>query len=114
MFLSPRLPYASLSPELASDPTLGYGRRGVERLPKDGYVLRSRTAKDRSYRSGAFLNWLVTGGCGFIGTALIRSLLEEGGHRVRVVDNLVVGAREDLASVCEFQEGPGDGPVTLG
>ena len=27
------------------------------------------------------MNWLVTGGCGFIGTALIRSLMEEGGRR---------------------------------
>ena len=60
------------------------------------------------------MNWLVTGGCGFIGTALIRSLMEEGGHGVRVVDNLVVGTRKDLASVCEFEEGPGEGPVTSG
>ena len=60
------------------------------------------------------MNWLVTGGCGFIGTALIRSLIEEGGHGVRVVDNLAVGAREDLASVCEFAEGPGEGPITSG
>jgi UDP-glucose 4-epimerase len=60
------------------------------------------------------LNWLVTGGCGFIGTALIQSLMEEGGHGVRVVDNLVVGTREDLASVCEFAEGSGEGPITSG
>ncbi len=50
------------------------------------------------------MNWLVTGGCGFIGVALIRSLVEEGGHAVRVVDNLSVGEREDLARVCEFVE----------
>jgi UDP-glucose 4-epimerase len=50
------------------------------------------------------VNWLVTGGCGFIGVALIRSLLNEGGHSVRVVDNLAVGTREDLAAVCEFTE----------
>jgi len=60
------------------------------------------------------LNWLITGGCGFIGTALIRSLMEEGGHGVRVVDNLAVGTREDLASVHEFAEGPGEGPITSG
>lgn len=60
------------------------------------------------------MNWLITGGCGFIGTALIRSLVEEGGHGVRVVDNLAVGTREDLASVCEFTEGPGEGPVSPG
>src|SRR5215218_10308958 len=35
------------------------------------------------------VNWLVTGGCGFIGTALIRSLMEEGGHAARGVDVIV-------------------------
>lgn len=50
------------------------------------------------------VNWLVTGGCGFLGTALIRSLLDEGGHAIRVVDDLSVGTREDLGSVCEFVE----------
>jgi len=51
------------------------------------------------------LNWLITGGCGFLGTALIRCLLARGlaGH-IRVLDNLSVGTREDLASACEFTE----------
>ena len=52
------------------------------------------------------MNWLITGGCGFIGVALVRSLVQEGGHSVRVVDNLAVGEREDLARVCEFVETP--------
>jgi UDP-glucose 4-epimerase len=50
------------------------------------------------------VEWLVTGGCGFIGTNLIRHLLREGGHRILVVDNLSVGRREDLARVCSFRE----------
>lgn len=50
------------------------------------------------------MNWLITGGCGFLGTALIRDLLDEGVHTVRVVDDLSVGDKEDLASVCEFVE----------
>jgi UDP-glucose 4-epimerase len=65
------------------------------------------------------LNWLVTGGCGFLGTALIRSLIEEGGHSIRVVDNLTVGDRDDLATAADFVEkspddlGPIEGPVEL-
>lgn len=62
---------------------------------------------------GVVMNWLVTGGCGFLGTALIRQLVEEGGHAVRVVDNLSVGTRADLGSACRFIETPsGDvGPL---
>ena len=60
------------------------------------------------------MNWFITGGCGFIGTALVRSLMDEGGHGVRVVDNLAVGTREDLASVCEFTEGSGGIPINPG
>jgi UDP-glucose 4-epimerase len=48
--------------------------------------------------------WLITGGCGFIGLNLVKSLLEEGGHYIRIVDNLSVGSREDLSKVCEFKE----------
>ncbi|CAN5127752.1 SDR family NAD(P)-dependent oxidoreductase [soil metagenome] len=50
------------------------------------------------------MNWLVTGGCGFLGTSFIRSLLDEGGHSVRIIDNLTVGTREDLASAGQFAE----------
>jgi UDP-glucose 4-epimerase len=59
------------------------------------------------------VNWLVTGGCGFIGVALVWSLIDEREHAVRVVDNLAVGTREDLAAVCEFVEAsPSDvGPM---
>lgn len=48
--------------------------------------------------------FLITGGCGFIGTSLIRQLLEQGGHSVRVMDNLSVGTMADLAGVCNFSE----------
>lgn len=50
------------------------------------------------------MNWLITGGCGFIGRNLIKNLLAEGGHVIRVVDNLTVGSRDDLAAVCDFTE----------
>lgn len=50
------------------------------------------------------MKWLVTGGCGFIGRALIAELLAEGGHAVRVLDNLSTGERGDLAAVAAFNE----------
>lgn len=42
------------------------------------------------------MNWLITGGCGFIGKNLVRFLLAKGESRIRVVDNLSVGTRGDL------------------
>ena len=52
------------------------------------------------------VNWLITGGCGFIGTSLIKSLVAEDGHFIRVLDNLTVGTRKDLETVCTFKETP--------
>lgn len=56
------------------------------------------------------MNWLITGGCGFIGTNLIKILQTEGGQNIRVFDNLSVGTREDLLGVAEFEEVGGDAP----
>ncbi len=50
------------------------------------------------------MKWLITGGCGFLGTSLIRNLSEEKGHSVRVLDNLTVGTRDDLTKVTDFEE----------
>lgn len=50
------------------------------------------------------MNWLITGGCGFLGTSLIKRLVQEGGHKIRVIDNLSVGARGDLEKVCSYSD----------
>lgn len=50
------------------------------------------------------MDWLITGGCGFIGRNLIQTLLQEGGHNIRIIDNLSVGGRDDLSHVCEYRE----------
>ncbi len=53
------------------------------------------------------MNYLITGGCGFIGVNLTRRILDSGQkHRIRIIDNFCVGTREDLASVGEFVEFP--------
>lgn len=52
------------------------------------------------------MRWLITGGCGFIGTNLIRELMARGGHHVRVIDSLSSGSRQALSSVCEYKEFP--------
>ena len=45
------------------------------------------------------MNWLITGGAGFIGRNLIRRLLDEGGHAIRVVDDLSVGTVDALEAM---------------
>ncbi len=51
--------------------------------------------------------YLVTGGAGFIGSHIVERLVKDG-HRVKVLDNLITGKKENLASVIddiEFIEG---------
>ncbi len=49
------------------------------------------------------LRWLITGGCGFIGSSLIARVRERG-DAVRVIDNLSTGTRDDLGEVSDFVE----------
>ncbi len=51
-------------------------------------------------------HYVVTGGAGFIGSAIVRRLLKEGASRVVVIDNLLTGHEanlEEVRSAIEFQ-----------
>lgn len=45
------------------------------------------------------MNWLITGGCGFIGRNLIQKLRNSGGANVRVLDNFSVGNFADISRI---------------
>jgi UDP-N-acetylglucosamine/UDP-N-acetyl-alpha-D-glucosaminouronate 4-epimerase len=44
-------------------------------------------------------HYVVTGGAGFIGSAIVRGLLNEGARRVVVIDNLLTGSETNLEEV---------------
>lgn len=56
------------------------------------------------------MNWVITGGCGFIGVNLARRILTDPTASIRVVDDLSVGTREALAVVADFAEVDGERP----
>jgi UDP-glucose 4-epimerase len=65
--------------------------------------------------SSASLRWLITGGCGFIGTSLINHLLRnDPTTSIRILDNLSVGTKEDLQEVLTFiKDDTGVQPATI-
>ena len=44
------------------------------------------------------MHFAVTGGAGFVGSHLVKLLVEEG-HKITVIDNLHNGKKENIASV---------------
>jgi len=57
-------------------------------------------------------NILITGGCGFIGTNLIKKLIEKNSYSIRVLDNLSVGTENDLGRIGEYRKiNPQDDPA---
>ena len=53
-------------------------------------------------RSGS--NIVITGGCGFIGSALAHKLSKTEGVKLRVIDNLCVGDAKSLSTLAGFEE----------
>lgn len=56
--------------------------------------------------------YLVTGGCGFIGSHLVHTLLRQG-HDVRVLDNLTTGRTQNLHPDAELIFGDVANPVAM-
>ncbi len=49
------------------------------------------------------MNYLITGGCGFIGSRLIKVLCKEPNSLIRVIDNLSVGEKKNLHEHNKFK-----------
>ncbi|AGZ82201.1 UDP-glucose 4-epimerase GalE [Campylobacter fetus] len=45
------------------------------------------------------MNILITGGAGYIGSHVLKALLEEGGHNITVIDNFYTGSKEALVTL---------------
>ncbi len=43
--------------------------------------------------------YVVTGGAGFIGSALVRGLIAHGDGEVHVIDNLLTGSKQNLKEI---------------
>src|ERR1700733_6052373 len=50
------------------------------------------------------MSWLITGGCGFLGTSLVKRLVDRGISSIRILDALLVGSRADLSLVTDYTE----------
>ena len=49
------------------------------------------------------MKWLITGGCGFIGSNLIKNIFSNGARDIRVIDNLSIGSPDYLINSYGFR-----------
>jgi len=70
---------------------------------RNGPLTHDRTSAPDEKRIGT-VRTLVTGGAGFIGSAISRALLDQG-HEVRIIDNLSTGSAAVVPPEAEFVEG---------
>ena len=69
-------------------------------MPVKGLLFRYFIAgRRRNFEGACSMKFLITGGCGFIGTAFATHLLADSGHSIRVLDNLSGGSVADLEQV---------------
>ncbi len=75
---------------------------GAERLANESL----RHLENQIASTSIMSHYVVTGGAGFIGSAIVRKLLAEGASRVVVIDNLLTGQErnlEEIRSRIDFQ-----------
>jgi nucleoside-diphosphate-sugar epimerase len=78
----------------------------LERLLKEARIFLQSRGRRRgggsAYPGTRMASILVTGGAGFIGSNLCRSLLSEG-HVVHCVDNLITGSNENIVTLSAYE-----------
>lgn len=67
----------------------------------------------KSTQDGQLETILITGGCGFIGTNLVRYLASRG-CQIRILDNLSTGKEENLRQLQSQDYRPSTGELTIG
>jgi UDP-glucose 4-epimerase len=64
-----------------------------------------RHPQEVGLRAASPVRWLITGGCGFIGSALVRALAADGDHALRIVDDLSTGSTDAVPRGVEIVRG---------
>jgi UDP-glucose 4-epimerase len=60
-------------------------------------------------------HWLITGGCGFIGSNLVARILKDNpDNTIKILDNLSVGKVDDILKTCELDSLPSQIEIIVG